>query len=213
MVFTVLAFGGSQVREACATGVDRIDWTGSALFVAALALLMFALPEAPTLGWQHPVIVLTGVAGLAALIIFGIVRRRSTALVLAPALVANCGFLGWSLATLTTSIGFLGGLVFLPTYLQAAAGLTPAAAGVTMQLLTVPVLITPTVAVTLMNKGAPALLLIMIALLLVVAGNLWLVRLHADDAVVTVAAPLVMIAWAWERPSESPTGGHGAGGW
>ncbi|MFC7585197.1 hypothetical protein ACFQYP_16790 [Nonomuraea antimicrobica] len=44
---------------------------------------------------------------------------------LAPALVANRGFMGWSLATLTTSIGFLGVLVFLPTYLQAAAGLSP----------------------------------------------------------------------------------------
>ncbi|MDX3108158.1 MFS transporter, partial [Nonomuraea angiospora] len=113
--------------------------------------------------------------------------------VLAPALVANRGFLGWSLATLTTSIGFLGVLVFLPTYLQAAAGLSPASAGAAMLLLTAPVLIMPMAAVTLVNKGVPARLLIMIALLLVVAGNLWLVMLNADHAVASVAAPLVMI--------------------
>ncbi|GAA4607481.1 MFS transporter [Actinoallomurus liliacearum] len=196
-VFTVVgllvASGGTRARESRATGADRLDWAGSVLFVAALALLMFALLEAPGLGWSHPVILFTGIAGLVVLVIFGIVQRRSAAPVLAPALVANRGFLGWSLATLTTSIGFLGVLVFLPTYLQAAAGLPPAAAGVTMLLLTAPVLIMPMVAVALVNKGVPAHLLILIALVLVAAGNLWLVTLNADDAVVAVAAPLVMI--------------------
>ena len=197
VVFTVvgllIAVGGTRARESRATGGDRIDWAGSVLFVAALTLLMFALLEAPSLGWAHPVIVCTGVAGLVVLVIFGFLQRRSASPVLSPALVANRGFLGWSLATLTTSIGFLGVLVFLPTYLQAAAGLSPAGAGVLMLLLTAPVLIMPTVANALVNKGVPARLLITVALVLVAAGNLWLVTLNADHAVVAVAAPLVMI--------------------
>ncbi len=196
-VFTVIgllvALGGTRARESRATDTGRADWVGSVLFVAALALLMFALLEAPSLGWSHPVILLTGIAGLVVLVVFGVVQRRSAAPVLAPELVANRGFLGWSLATLTTSVGFLGVLVFLPTYLQAAAGLSPAVSGVTMLLLTAPVLIMPMVAVALVNKGVPARLLIMIALVLVVAGNLWLVTLNAEDAVAVVAAPLVMI--------------------
>ncbi|MEU6715140.1 MFS transporter [Nonomuraea sp. NPDC046802] len=196
-VFTIIgllvALGATRARESRASDGGPVDWTGAALFVVALALLMFALLEAPTLGWTHPVILITGIAGLVALVIFGFVQRRSPAPVLAPALVANRGFLGWSLATLTTSIGFLGVLVFLPTYLQAAAGLSPASAGAAMLLLTAPVLIMPMAAVTLVNKGVPARLLIMLALLLVVAGNLWLVMLNADHAVASVAAPLVMI--------------------
>ncbi len=196
-VFTVIgllvALGGTRARESRATDADRADWAGSVLFVAALALLMFALLEAPSLGWSHPVILITGTGGLVVLVVFGVVQRRSAAPVLAPELVANRGFLGWSLATLTTSVGFLGVLVFLPTYLQAAAGLSPAASGVTMLLLTAPVLIMPMVAVALVNRGVPARPLIVIALALVVAGNLWLVTLNADDAVVAVAAPLVMI--------------------
>ncbi|MFJ8912128.1 MFS transporter [Amycolatopsis sp. NPDC102389] len=196
-IFTVIgllvALGGTRARESRATDADRADWAGSVLFVATLALLMFLLLEAPSLGWSHPVIVFAGIAGLVVLVTFGVVQRRSSAPVLAPELVANRGFLGWSLATLTTSVGFLGVLVFLPTYLQAAAGLSPAASGVTMLLLTAPVLVVPMVAVALVNKGVPARLLIMIALVLVVAGNLWLVTLNADDAVVAVAAPLVMI--------------------
>ncbi|SFB22499.1 Major Facilitator Superfamily protein [Amycolatopsis marina] len=196
-VFSVIGLlvglGGTRARESRATGSDRIDWAGSTLFVGALTLLMFALLEASSLGWSHPVILFTGIAGLVVLVTFGVVQRRSAAPVLAPALVANRGFLGWSLATLTTSVGFLGVLVFLPTYLQAAAGLSPAASGLTMLLLTAPVLIMPMIAVALVNKGVQARLLIMIALVLVVAGNLWLVTLSAEDTVVAVAAPLVMI--------------------
>ncbi|MFC7585198.1 hypothetical protein ACFQYP_16795 [Nonomuraea antimicrobica] len=62
-----------------------------------------------------------------------------------------------------------------------------------MLLLTAPVLVAPMVAVTLVNKGVSARLLIVIALALVVAGNLWLTALNADHAVAAVAAPLVMI--------------------
>ncbi|MQY08093.1 Multidrug resistance protein Stp [Actinomadura sp. RB68] len=196
-IFTVVgllvALGGTRARESRAAAAGRTDRAGGALFVAALTLSMFALLEAPALGWGHPAVLVAGAAGLAVLVVFGIVQRRSAAPVLDPALVANRGFLGWSLATLTTSIGFLGVLVFLPTYLQAAADLAPAAAGATMLLLTAPVLVMPMAAVALVNKGVPARPLIMLALLLVVAGNLWLMTLNADDAVMAVAAPLVLI--------------------
>lgn len=189
----LVALGATRARESRAQVKGPVDWAGSALFVAALSLLMFALLEAPALGWLHPGVLISGFAGLAALVLFGVVQRRSPAPVLAPALVANRGFLGWSLATLTTSIGFLGVLVFLPTYLQAAAGLSASAAGAAMLLLTAPVLVVPMAAVTLVNRGVPARLLIVVALALVVAGNLWLMALNADHAVTAVAAPLVMI--------------------
>ncbi|MEW2703750.1 MFS transporter [Streptomyces koyangensis] len=189
----LVVLGGTRAQESRSKATARTDRAGSVLFIAALTLLMFALLEAPALGWTHPVSLSTGGAGLLLLAVFGFFQRHSAAPVLAPALVANRRFLGWSLATLTTSIGFLGVLVFLPTYLQAAADLSPAAAGVTMLLLTGPVLLMPMTAVALVNKGAPARLLIVIALLLVVAGNLWLVTLGAQDAVVAVAAPLVLI--------------------
>ncbi|MEV4222239.1 MFS transporter [Nonomuraea sp. NPDC049725] len=189
----LIALGSIRTRESRADSAGPIDRAGNALFVAALALLMFTLLEAPALGWTHPVILVTGVTGLASLAIFSAGQRRSAAPVLAPSLVANRGFLGWSLATLTTSIGFLGVLVFLPTYLQATGGFSPAAAGVVMLLLTAPVLFTPMVAVTLVNRGVAARLLIMVALVLVVAGNLLLTGLNADDTVTAVAAPLLMI--------------------
>ncbi|MEU8730699.1 MFS transporter [Streptomyces tendae] len=196
VVFTVVGLlitsGATRIRESrAATG--RADWPGSILFVTALTLFMFALLEAPALGWTHGAVVATAVGGLVALAVFAATQRRSTAPVLDPVLIANRGFLGWSLATLTTSVGFLGVLVFLPTYLQAAAGLTPAASGTAMLLLTAPVLVTPLVAAALVDKGVPARKVIVLALGLVTVGNLWLATLSSQHTVVGVAGPLLAI--------------------
>ncbi|QZZ32450.1 MFS transporter [Streptomyces sp. ST1015] len=188
----LVALGATRTRESrSATG--RADRLGSVLFVAALTLLMAALLEAPALGWTHPGVIAAAVGGLGALAVFTAVQRRSASPLLDPALLANRGFLGWSLATLTTSVGFLGVLVFLPTYLQTADGLTPAAAGAAMLLLTAPVLAAPLAAVALVNKGAPARLLIVPALLLVTVGNLWLTALGPDGTVLVAAGPLLLI--------------------
>ncbi|YCK40130.1 hypothetical protein ACNF49_40505 [Actinomadura sp. ATCC 39365] len=65
---------------------------------------MFALLEAPAFGWTHPLILVTAVAGLVALVWFGLSRRRSAAPVLAPFLVANRAFLGRSLIALALAV-------------------------------------------------------------------------------------------------------------
>ncbi|MEO3889516.1 MFS transporter [Nonomuraea sp. B5E05] len=193
LIGLLIALGATRTHESRAGDTGRTDWAGSVLFIAALALLMFAILEAPAFGWTHPTILVIALAGLVALVVFGALQRRSPSPVLAPFLVTHRRFMGWSLATLTTSVGFLGALVFLPTYLQAAGGLSPAAAGVAMLLLTAPVLVTPMFAVTLINRGVSPGTLILIALLLVVGGNFWLTALTADHVVAVVAAPLLMI--------------------
>lgn len=189
-VGVLITLGATRLPESRAGAAGRTDWPGSVLFIGALTALMFAVLEGPALGWAHPAIPLTGIAGVIALVAFVLVQRRGAAPVLAPSLVANKGFLGWSLATLTTSVGFLGALVFLPTFLQAAGGLSAASAGVAMLPLTAPVLVMPMAAVTLVNRGVPARLLIMVALALVVGGNGWLVMLSAGGA---VFVPLLLV--------------------
>ncbi|QRN80863.1 MAG: MFS transporter [Nocardiopsis sp. BM-2018] len=119
--------------------------------------------------------------------------RRSPSPVLAPALVADPAFLGWRLATLTTSVGFLGVLVFLPSYLQTASGLSPAVAGVAMLLLTAPVLVAPMGTAALVNRGVPAAPLIIAALALVTGGNLGLVFLAPENTIAVTALPLLVI--------------------
>ncbi|ONI66791.1 arabinose ABC transporter permease [Kribbella sp. ALI-6-A] len=188
----LVAVGGTRLQESRSPG-GSADWLGSVLLVVALSLLMYAVLEAPAFGWADPRIVVALVIGLLALVVFAIVQRRTAAPVLAPALVANRQFMAWCLATVTTSIGFLGVLVFLPTYLQAAAGSSPAVAGLTMLLLTAPVLVMPMIAVSLVNKGTSARLLILVALAFVVGGNLSLVALRPGSTVAVVAVPLLLI--------------------
>lgn len=188
----LIACGAGRLKESRADH-GRADWLGSMLFVVALSALMFALLEAPEVGWTHPATVGAFAVSAVTFLAFGVAQRRSVAPVLAPELVSERGFMGWCLATLTTSIGFLGVLVFLPTYLQAAAGSTPAVAGLTMLLLTAPVLVTPTLAVTLVNRGVSARLLILTALVLVVAGNFGLLLVGPENTTARIAIPLLLI--------------------
>jgi MFS family permease len=188
----LVAVGATRLQESRTLG-GSADWLGSLLFVLALSVLMYGVLEAPGLGWGHPRVLVALVVGLVALVAFAAVQRRSASPVLAPSLTANRGFLGWSLATLTTSIGFLGVLVFLPTYLQVASGLSPAVAGVAMLLLTTPVLVMPLTAVSLVNRGVSPRLLILAALALVAGGNLWMVVLRPDHTVAVIAVPLLLI--------------------
>lgn len=189
----VLVMLGAQRLQESRAPAGATDWLGSVLFIAALSILMFVVLEAPALGWTDLRVLMALIIGTVALVVFAILQRRSASPVLSPQLVANRGFMGWSLATLTTSIGFLGVLVFLPTYLQAATGMSAALSGTAMLLLTAPVLVMPMIAATLVNRGVPARAIIMIALALVVAGNVWLVALHSDNPVAIVAVPLLMI--------------------
>ncbi|GGA54844.1 membrane protein [Pseudoclavibacter endophyticus] len=188
----LIACGASRLQESRADRI-RTDWIGSSLFVATLSAFMLALLEGPDVGWAHPMTVSAFAIGGLAFISFVIAQLRSAAPVLAPELVRERGFMGWCLATLTTSIGFLGALVFLPTYLQAVAGSTPAAAGLTMLLLTAPVLVAPVLAVTLVNRGVSARRLILTALVLVVAGNFGLLLLGPEHTTALVTVPLLLI--------------------
>lgn len=188
----IIAASATRLAESRADG-GRTDWFGSIIFIISLSAIMFAVIEGPAIGWTDGRIVAAFAAGMILLVVFGIAQRRSSSPVLAPSLVANHGFLGWSLATLTTSIGFLGALVFLPSYLQAVSGFSPVLAGVAMLLLTAPVLVMPMLAGQLVNAGFSAKALILAALVLVVAGNLALLTLSPDNTIALAAGPLLMI--------------------
>ena len=187
-----IAAGATRLGESHADG-GRADWFGSIVFIASLSAIMFAVIEGPSIGWTDGRTLVAFAVGLILLVFFGIAQRRSPSPVLAPSLVTNHGFLGWSLATLTTSIGFLGALVFLPSYLQAVSGFSPALSGVAMLLLTAPVLVMPMIASKLVSAGVPARALILAALALVVSGNLALLSLAPDNTIAIAAGPLLMI--------------------
>lgn len=192
-VGAVILLGTPWIAESRAAGRPRLDKAGSVTFVAGLALVMFGIMQGPESGWGGPLVLGTLGAGLGVLVLFTVVQRRREHPVLDLTLVRDPRFLGWNLATLTTSVGFLGVLVFLPTYLQGASGASAQGAGATMLMLTAPVLVLPPLAGALVNRGVPARGLMTAALLLVAGGNAWLSVLRPDIGALGLLGPLLAI--------------------
>ncbi|PSK84182.1 sugar phosphate permease [Murinocardiopsis flavida] len=181
------------VAESTSGERPRIDWAGMVAFVAGLSLVMFAIMEGPEAGWGAPAVLAALGGGAVLLVVFAIIESRVAQPVLDLSLVRNRRFMAWCLGTLTTSVGFLGVLVFLPTYLQGVNGASAGTAGLVMLMLTAPVLIAPLIGGRLVNKGVSPRLLITLALLLVTAGNAWLTVLHPGIGAAALLGPLLAI--------------------
>ncbi|MFI7441821.1 MFS transporter [Nonomuraea indica] len=171
----------------------RVDVTGAATFIAALALLMAAVTQGPQNGWGHPLVLAALVAGPALLGVFVVLQRRAAHPVLDLTLVLDRRYLAWTLAGLTGAIGFAGSLAYLPAYFQGVDGAGAGEAGLMMLLLTGPVLVAPMVSGRLVSRGHPARVVIGVALGLVAAGNAWLTVLRPGLGVVGLAGPLLAI--------------------
>ncbi|NYI07376.1 MFS transporter [Allostreptomyces psammosilenae] len=171
----------------------RVDVAGVVTFVAGLALAMFGITQVAGAGWGSPRVLAPLAAGVLLLAAFPLVERRAEHPVLDLALLRDRPFLGWCLAILTMAVGSAGVLIFLPTYLQGAGGLTAGEAGLVMLMMTSPVLFVPPLGGRLINRGVSPRLLVVAALLLLAAGNAWLLVLHPGAGAGTLFGPLVTI--------------------
>jgi len=114
------------------TGPGAIDVAGAACATLGLAGVVFALIEAPARGWAAPAVAASGLAGLAALVAFGVIEARSAAPMLSPALFRNRAFAGANLLTLLLYAALGGSLYFLPLQLIQVEGYAATAAGATL---------------------------------------------------------------------------------
>jgi len=126
------------------------------------------------------------------LAVFVALQRRTDHPVLDLALLRNRPFVGWLLAGLAPAVGTAGLLVYLPTYLQGAGGLTAQVAGAVMLALTIPVLVAPPLAGRLVNAGVPARVLVLVAIGCITAGNAWLTVLAPDMGIAALLGPLLL---------------------
>jgi EmrB/QacA subfamily drug resistance transporter len=109
-----------------------LDYTGAALAAVGLAGVVYALTDGPGLGWTSPQILLAGVAGVAALVVFVVWERRSRHPMLPLDIFASRQFTAANLVTFVV-YGALGGSLFLmPIQLQRVVGFSPLAAGVAL---------------------------------------------------------------------------------
>jgi EmrB/QacA subfamily drug resistance transporter len=110
-------------------GQRTLDVPGTALVAGALAALTYGTTQAGSSDWG-PVAIGSVVAGVALLVAFVVVERRTKDALVPPSLFANRTFTGTNLMTFAT-YGAMGALFFvLSLVLQVAAGYGPLEAGI-----------------------------------------------------------------------------------
>jgi EmrB/QacA subfamily drug resistance transporter len=108
----------------------RIDWTGAGLSGLGLVAFVWAIIEAPSLGWTSAPVLAAGAIAAVALVAFVLWQRRVEEPLLDVRLFENPRFTAAS-TTVTVLFFALFGFLFLSTqYLQFVLGYSPLAAGV-----------------------------------------------------------------------------------
>jgi EmrB/QacA subfamily drug resistance transporter len=156
----VLAITLSKVPETRNARAGRIDVPGSILATVGLAAVVFALIEAPSVGWGDARIASALVGGLLALTGFLLVERKSTHPMLPVALFRNRVFTGANLLTFFLYAALGATFFLLPFELVRAQGYTPTKAGMALLPLIVLIFVLSRPAGALADRIGPRLPLI-----------------------------------------------------
>jgi EmrB/QacA subfamily drug resistance transporter len=127
----VLIIGLLFLAEHREPAAGRLDIGGFVLAGGGLALVLYALSQAPERGWGSPVIIVAGVGGLVALAGLVVVELRSKAPMINLRLLHNRIFRTTVLVSVC-SLGVYSGYLFLmPEFLQQARGASALSSGLT----------------------------------------------------------------------------------
>jgi EmrB/QacA subfamily drug resistance transporter len=127
----VLLIGLAFLAEHREPAAGRLDLPGFVLAGSGLALVLYALSQSPVRGWSSPVIIGTGLAGLAALAGLVAVELRARAPMLNLRLLRNRIFrttIGVSVFSMSVYAGYL---FITPEFLQQARGASALSSGLT----------------------------------------------------------------------------------
>src|ERR1700738_3451128 len=96
----VFAISLWHVPESRSSTPQKTDWVGALLATVGLGGIVFGFVESANLGWRHPLVFGTLIAGFAALIAFGFVEKRVAAPMVPLSLFKSRSFTGANLLTL-----------------------------------------------------------------------------------------------------------------
>jgi MFS family permease len=186
-------FGLKLVQESKDPDAHSVDWAGTVTFTLALFCFTLGVIQGPVWGWGS-----AGVLGLFAACVlllagFVLVERRQRFPMFDLSLFAEPRFMAVNLLATAVSFGFVGLMVLLPSYLVGANGLTDSAAGLTMLLLTAPVLAFPLVSGRMVQAGVPMRPILSGSLVLVAAGLAWLTVVHPGIGLLELTGPLLLV--------------------
>lgn len=174
---------------------SRFDTLGATLFILSLLALMMAIVQGSQWGWSS-----NGVYGLTSafivlLVVFVRREMHHSHPILDLSLLANRIFVGMALVTVAASFGFVTLLTYLPSYLGTVLHLTATQAGLSMLLLTMPMLVCPMLAGKLVMRCVSSSSVLNASLLCLLAGVLWLAMAShpGGGGLWQLAAPLLLV--------------------
>jgi EmrB/QacA subfamily drug resistance transporter len=169
----VVAVGGALllVRDSRNIAADRPDPAGSALSIAGLGLLLWAIIEAPTEGWGSPVVIGVGLASIATLGAFVWWEARSDHPMLRLTFFRDRGFGIAAAAQCLGLFGLFGGLFVQTQFLQFKLGYSPLQAGLRILPIAAAVVVSSALApIVVRFAGAKVTAAVGLA---AIAGGLW----------------------------------------
>jgi len=193
-LFAALAalLGWSGMRESRAAQRGNIDRWGIISFSLAVTLLTWGILQVGEDGWQHPrVLMLLGGALLFSLL-FITVELKTAQPMLDLRLFRYPRFLGIQLLPIATCYCFVVLLALLPIRLMGISGLSTLHTGLCMLAISTPILLVPSLAVTL-TRWFSAGLLASAGLLIAAAGLLLLSQLSDINDINTLLLAMVII--------------------
>ncbi|MFD4526105.1 MFS transporter [Streptomyces sp. NPDC058470] len=185
--------GFKLVRESKDPDANAVDWPGTVTFTLGLFLFTLGIIEGPQWGWGSVTVLGLFISCVVFLGAFVVVERRRQKPMFDLTLFTEPRFLAVNLLATAVSFGFVGLMVLLPSYLVGANGLSGSQAGLTLLLLTAPVLAFPLVAGRLVRSGVSMRSILSSSLLLVAAGCAWLTVVHPGIGLLGLAGPLFMV--------------------
>ena len=114
------------------TASKRIDWAGLLLSGFGIFALVYAMIEAPKVGWMSLETILLSVIGAALLVAFVMWERRANDPMMKIELFAIRNFWAGNIISLIVAFGMLGIFFPMTLFLQGALGFSPIRAGLTM---------------------------------------------------------------------------------
>jgi EmrB/QacA subfamily drug resistance transporter len=124
-------FAGLFLREHTEAKAGSFDLWGFLFSGSGLALLLYALSQAPTAGWTSGIVLSTGIAGIACFVLLVIAELRVPEPMLDLRLFRDRMFRNANLAFFMSMGGMLGVLFLLPLFLQELLGLSALQSGLT----------------------------------------------------------------------------------
>ena len=98
---TVIAISLWHIPESRSSTPQNADWLGAAVATIGLAGMVFGFVESATLGWSHPLVLLSLIVGFGALLLFVFVEKRVASPMVPLSLFKSSSFRGANLLTLS----------------------------------------------------------------------------------------------------------------